>query len=351
MTLPCGIRNYSYAQDMAILRTKTHWALLIAFLAVLFTVPLYFSNYWLDVLNLIGITLIAAVGLNILVGYCGQLSIGHAGFIAVGAYTGAILTNRFEMPFLVGLLGAGIVSGVVGLIFGLPSVRVKGFYLAITTIAAQFIIIWVINHWGLTGGFNGIPVPSASIGGLVFRSASSLFYLIIGITVICVFVAKNLARTRVGRAFRSGHGRQHCILQAARLFYRLLFRRDRRLAAGALDRLPQRRAVQHHGVDTLRRHDHHRRPGDFHRADFRGGFHPPAPTGADDKPCPLAGEDIHHVPGWLRHWYHAHALRPGHRPLPDPGAEGNGPPLVALQVGLPPVAVFLLKQRKGGKAM
>jgi branched-chain amino acid transport system permease protein len=201
MTLPCGIRNYSYAQDMAILRTKTHWALLIAFLAVLFTVPLYFSNYWLDVLNLIGITLIAAVGLNILVGYCGQLSIGHAGFIAVGAYTGAILTNRFEMPFLVGLLGAGIVSGVVGLIFGLPSVRVKGFYLAITTIAAQFIIIWVINHWGLTGGFNGIPVPSASIGGLVFRSASSLFYLIIGITVICVFVAKNLARTRVGRAF------------------------------------------------------------------------------------------------------------------------------------------------------
>jgi branched-chain amino acid transport system permease protein len=186
---------------MAIVRTRTHWALLIGFLVLLFTAPLYFSNYWLGVFNLTGITLIAAVGLNILVGYCGQLSIGHAGFIAVGAYTAAILTNRLGMPFLVGLIGAGVVSGFIGLIFGIPSVRVKGFYLAITTIAAQFIIIWVINHWGLTGGFNGIKVPYASIGGLVFRSESSQFYLIIIIAALCIFFAKNLARTKVGRAF------------------------------------------------------------------------------------------------------------------------------------------------------
>ena len=201
MTLPCGIRNYAYAGDMAILRTRTHWALFIAFLAVLFTVPLYFSNYWLGVLNLIGITLIAAVGLNILVGYCGQLSIGHAGFIAVGAYTSAILTNRFEMPFLVGLISAGLVAGLVGLVFGLPSVRVKGFYLAITTIAAQFIIIWIINHWGITGGFMGITVPLPSIGGLVFDTNTKKFYLIMVIVVICIFLAKNLTRTRIGRAF------------------------------------------------------------------------------------------------------------------------------------------------------
>jgi len=201
MTLPCGIRNYNYAQDMAILRTKTHWALFIVFLIILFTFPLYFGNYWLGVLNSIGITLIAAVGLNILVGYCGQLSIGHAGFIAVGAYTSAILTSRLDMPFLVGLIAAGLISGLIGIIFGLPSVRVKGFYLAITTIAAQFIIIWVINHWGYTGGFNGITVPYASIGGLTFRSESSQFYLIMTITIICVFIAKNLTRTKTGRAF------------------------------------------------------------------------------------------------------------------------------------------------------
>jgi branched-chain amino acid transport system permease protein len=201
MTLPCGTRNYNYAEDMAVVRTGTHWALFIGLMVLLFTAPLYLNNYWLSVSNIIGITVIAAVGLNILVGYCGQLSIGHAGFIAVGAYTSAILTHRFEMPFLVGLISAGVVAGLVGLFFGLPSVRVKGFYLAITTIAAQFIIIWVINHWGLTGGFEGISVPLASIGGLVFRSESSQFYLIIVIAVLCVLLAKNLTRTKVGRAF------------------------------------------------------------------------------------------------------------------------------------------------------
>ncbi len=201
MSLPAGTRNYTYAQDMAIMRTKTHWALFIGFLVLLFTTPLYFGNYWLGVANLIGITLIAATGLNILVGYCGQLSIGHAGFIAVGAYTAAILTNRLELPFLVGLVCAGLTAGFIGLIFGIPSVRVKGFYLAITTIAAQFIIIWVINHWQVTGGFIGIKVPYASIGGFVFKSEASQFYLIMGIAVLCTFFVTNLARTRVGRAF------------------------------------------------------------------------------------------------------------------------------------------------------
>jgi branched-chain amino acid transport system permease protein len=201
MTLPCGTRNYHYAEDMAIVRTRTHWALLVGFLVLLFAAPLYLNNDWLGTCNLIGITLIAAVGLNILVGYCGQLSIGHAGFIAVGAYTSAILTNRLGMPFVAGLICAGLVSGCIGIIFGLPSVRVKGFYLAITTIAAQFIIIWVINHWGYTGGFNGITVPFASIGGLVFRSEASQFYLIITVTALCVLLAKNITRTKLGRAF------------------------------------------------------------------------------------------------------------------------------------------------------
>jgi len=200
--LPAGTRNYNYAQDMAIFRTKTHWALLLALLVILFTAPLYYGNYWLSVANLIGITIIAATGLNILTGYCGQLSIGHAGFIAVGAYTSAVLTNRLELPFLVGLIGAGLTAGLIGMIFGIPSLRVKGFYLAISTIAAQFIIIWVINHWtSVTGGFMGISVPPASIGGITFISQSSQFYLIMVITLLVVFLAKNLARTRAGRAF------------------------------------------------------------------------------------------------------------------------------------------------------
>ena len=201
MGLPCGTYNYSYAKDMAILRTKTHWALFIALLILVFTAPLYCDNYLLGVANLMGITLIAAVGLNILLGYCGQLSIGHAGFIAVGAYTAAILTNTFELPFLVGLICAGFMAGLVGLIFGIPSLKVKGFYLGIATIAAQFIIIWFINHLSITGGFTGIAVPYASIGGFVFDTEARQFYLIMTIAVLCVFLAKNLARTRIGRAF------------------------------------------------------------------------------------------------------------------------------------------------------
>ncbi|MBM4452264.1 MAG: branched-chain amino acid ABC transporter permease [Chloroflexi bacterium] len=201
MELPCGTRNFDYARDMAVLRTRTHWVLFLALLVVLFTMPLYLNKYWLGVSNLIGITIIAALGLNLLVGYCGQLSVGHAGFIAVGAYTTAVLTGKLGVPFLLALLCSGIMAGLIGLIFGLPSVRVKGFYLAITTIAAQFIIIWIINHWSVTGGFVGLSVPSASIGGLIFKSEASRFYLIMAVTALCVLLAKNLARGRVGRAF------------------------------------------------------------------------------------------------------------------------------------------------------
>ncbi len=202
MDLPTGIRSYTYAQDMAVFRTKTHWVWLGVLLGFLFTGPLYWGNYWLGVANLISITIIAATGLSILTGYCGQLSIGHAGFIAVGAYTAAIITNRFELPFLVGLICAGFSSGLVGMIFGIPSLRVKGFYLAISTIAAQFIIIWVINHWtSVTGGFNGMSVPPAQIGRLTFTTQASQFYLIMVVVIIVIFLAKNLSRTRAGRAF------------------------------------------------------------------------------------------------------------------------------------------------------
>jgi branched-chain amino acid transport system permease protein len=203
MSLPCGIRNYSYNTDTAIIRTKTQWVLFSAFLLLLFTMPLYISKSSdLGVANLIGIMMISVIGLNILMGYCGQLSIGHAGFMAVGAYTTAILTSTFGVPYFAALLCSGLTAGAIGLLFGMPSMRVKGFYLAITTIAAQFIIIWIINHWtDVTHGSMGMSVASASIGPFLFDTEAKQYYLIMGITALSVLFATNLARSRIGRAF------------------------------------------------------------------------------------------------------------------------------------------------------
>jgi len=202
MDLPCGTRNFSYATDMAIFRTKTQWTMLALFLVFVFTAPLYWGNYWLSVANTIGITVIAAAGLNILTGYCGQLSVGHVGFIAIGAYTSAVLNVTCGLPFPVAMLCAGLVAGLVGMLFGLPSLRVKGFYLAITTIAAQLIIVWVINHWdAVTRGGQGFKVPPPAFGDLVLRSQGEKFFLIITVAILAIFFAVNLARTRVGRAF------------------------------------------------------------------------------------------------------------------------------------------------------
>ena len=179
MSLPCGTRNFSYNTDIAIIRTKTQWVLFFSFLLMLFTLPFYLPSSWFDIVNSIGIIVIAIVGLNILMGYCGQLSLGHAGFMAVGAFTTAIFSQSIQMPFLISLICSGLSAGLIGLIFGVPSLRVKGFYLAISTIAAQFIIIWVLKNWtDVTHGANGLDVLQASIGNFVFDSEAKQYYLI-----------------------------------------------------------------------------------------------------------------------------------------------------------------------------
>jgi branched-chain amino acid transport system permease protein len=202
MSLPSGTFNQSYAQDMAIIRTKTQWVILFAFLAFLFTCPLYSSARILTILTIIGITVISVHGLNILTGYCGQISLGHAGFMAVGGYVSGILCAKLGWSFWAALPTAGLAAGIVGLIFGLPSLRIKGFYLIMATIAAHFIIIWVILQlYNVTGGADGLAVPRPEIGGFVFKSKASYFYLVMIIACLVTFLTKNLVRTRAGRAF------------------------------------------------------------------------------------------------------------------------------------------------------
>jgi len=202
MGLPSGTFNQSYAQDMAIFRTKTHWVMLIAFLIFLFTCPLYASDRILTIMTTIGITIISVLGLGILTGYCNQISIGHAGFMAVGAYASGILTATLGWSFWAALPCAALMAGLVGILFGLPSLKLKGFYLIMATIAAHFIIIWfILQFQNLTGGGNGLAVPRPEIGGFVLKSKASYFYLVMIIACLATFFAKNLVRTRAGRAF------------------------------------------------------------------------------------------------------------------------------------------------------
>jgi branched-chain amino acid transport system permease protein len=202
MDLPCGIFSPSYAEDMAIVRTKAQWVILLVFLVFLFSAPLYFSDRILTIMTIIGITIISVHGLNILTGYCGLLSIGHVAFMAVGGYTSAVLCAKFGWTFWAALPCAALMAGMMGLLFGLPSLRVKGFYLIMATIAAHFIIIWLILQLrSITGGGDGMAVPRVAIGSFVFKSKSSYFYLVMIIACLATFVAVNITRTRAGRAF------------------------------------------------------------------------------------------------------------------------------------------------------
>jgi branched-chain amino acid transport system permease protein len=200
--MQCGGFHISYRSDERIFDTAVPIVGIVLLLGVLLVVPYYATTYWLDVLNRIGIAIIGALGLNILVGYTGQISIGHAAFLAVGAYATAILEINAGLPFYLAIPLAALITSGFGLIFGIPSLRLRGLYLAIATLAAHFIATYGIIHWErMTNGVLGLMVPTATVFGIPLDSDARIFYLIFALVVPATFFAKNLFRTRVGRAF------------------------------------------------------------------------------------------------------------------------------------------------------
>ncbi|NQT73494.1 MAG: branched-chain amino acid ABC transporter permease [Chloroflexi bacterium] len=202
MRLPEGIFNTSYAKDTAIIRTRWQWFLFVLLLILLFTLPPLFGNrHQLQLANIIGISIIAVLGLNVLTGCAGQISLGQAAFTAVGGYTAAAFAVKLDLPFWLAIPAAAIVAGLVGLIFALPAARIKGFYLAMSTLAAHFIILWVVKIIpDITDGINGMRVPPPELGGFSFDTPQRLYFLIIPIVIIMAFLARNFVRTKVGRA-------------------------------------------------------------------------------------------------------------------------------------------------------
>lgn len=202
MGFSTGTFHENYAEDMAIINTGKKWAWVAALLVLLCVCPLFLSDRMLTILTTMGIAIISVHGLNILTGYCGQISIGHSGFMAVGGYTSAILCAKFGWPFLAALPCAAVAAGIAGLLFGLPSLKIKGFYLIMATIAAQFIIIWfIIQLRSLTGGTDGLLVPRAKIGNIALHSKTNYYYLVMVFAWLATISAHNIVRTRSGRAF------------------------------------------------------------------------------------------------------------------------------------------------------
>src|SRR5690625_1686738 len=196
--------NYktTYRSDMALLRSKNAKIRMTALVAVVLLLPLFASNYIIGLLTLCAIAAIGSIGLNILTGITGQISIGVGAFLGVGGYTAAILTSTVGLSFWVALPAAGIVTAVVGGLFGIPSLRLKGLYLAIATLAAQVVILFIINRWSsLTGGTSGLSLSRPTIGDFSFTTNTSYYYLTIIILILTVIYATNLIRTRTGRAF------------------------------------------------------------------------------------------------------------------------------------------------------
>jgi branched-chain amino acid transport system permease protein len=194
----------SYAEDMALYRLPlTRWTVAIIAVLALGVFPLLASDYVLNLANLIAIACLGAIGLNILVGMSGQISIGHAAFMSVGAYTAAVLSVRFGLPWIVAMLAGGVLAAGIGIVIGIPSLRIKGLYLAVATLAAQLIIEWTINHatWISGGAQASIYVNKPTIFGYVIKSQRDMYWLIMIVLVIGIIFALNLARTHLGRSF------------------------------------------------------------------------------------------------------------------------------------------------------
>ncbi len=200
---PSGIYADSYKKDIRIIKTGTQIILAIVGLILLFAVPLipgFNSSYLLRLFIGIGITIIACLGLNILTGYCGQLNIGQSAFVMVGAFTSGLLNHYFGWPFWACVIPAGLAAAVVGAVFGIPSVRLKGLYLALTTLGAQIILTWVaLFYIPITSA--GFTVEPVAIGTFYFDTPERFYYVAMVFTVLMAFGAKNIMRTRWGRAF------------------------------------------------------------------------------------------------------------------------------------------------------
>ncbi len=195
-----------YEDDLFLVKGAAGWAavvLLIAGLAALpIVLPMIGRGYLLFIAVLAAANVIVAIGLNLLVGYTGLISLGHAGFVAIGAYASGLLVSRLGIPWYAAWIAAAAITAGFGFLVGIPALRLTGPYLAIATLGFGIAIYQVLTNWtGLSGGRMGLPVPQLSLGIPGLTSIQQLYYVAIGAAVALAWIAYNLARSHIGRAF------------------------------------------------------------------------------------------------------------------------------------------------------
>jgi branched-chain amino acid transport system permease protein len=183
-------------------RLGRNWIGGVLLVAALAALPLVAPSYWIYFAGLLGINIIATHGLNIMTGYTGLLSLGHAAFVGVGAYTVALAQIHLGLPFYLTIPLAGVAAAVIGTAFGLPSLRIRGLYLVIATLAAQFILNFVFVQWqSVTNGDVGLTVKPATILGYPLNTETRIYYLILLCAVAFTMFTLNVINSRAGRAF------------------------------------------------------------------------------------------------------------------------------------------------------
>jgi branched-chain amino acid transport system permease protein len=190
-----------YYEDIQLFSNNIVFIATLILIIVLASLPYFVGDYTLYVLNLVAINSIVAIGLNILVGYTGQISLGHAGFFAIGAYTVVLLMTKAGFPFLIAFPCAGFVAAGFGFILGLPSLRLEGPYLAIATLGFGMAVTQIISHSDFTGGHMGIHAPKMAIGPFLADTGARQYAVILITTIVLAIAALKILKTRVGRAF------------------------------------------------------------------------------------------------------------------------------------------------------
>src|SRR5829696_6111622 len=199
-----GYFRTDYAQDLALVQTRLQRVSLAVFAAALLAFPFFASPFQLDLACQVFLAAIGALSLMLLTGYAGQVSLGHAGLLSAGAFTAGILFREFNAPFWITLPAAALAGALLGVIFGLPSLRLRGLYLAISTLALHFVVVYLGGEYESKRGFStGITIDPPRIGGYAISNPRVWYFVLLLFAAAALLICLNLLRSRTGRAWRA----------------------------------------------------------------------------------------------------------------------------------------------------